>query len=207
MSDQCMLGFVCSKCKVYKPLDDFLKRGWCKSCRRSYSQSWYLKNKNYVIGKVRKWAADNPYKRAEILRRYSAKNRDIERKRKAVWVTENPEKRKESTAKWRNANQEKRKKYNQKWITLNRGRSVENCASRRARKIKATPFWSETSAIKNLYKEAHEISKTFGPVHVDHIVPLKSKIVCGLHVLANLRIIGAKENISKNNRTWPDMPD
>ena len=45
-----------------------------------------------------------------------------------------------------------------------------------------------------------------GRWHVDHIVPLKSKIVCGLHCSANLQVIPAIINSSKGNRVWPDMP-
>lgn len=42
---------------------------------------------------------------------------------------------------------------------------------------------------------------------VDHIIPLQSKIVCGLHNEANLSVIPAIENNRKGNRYWPDMPD
>lgn len=42
--------------------------------------------------------------------------------------------------------------------------------------------------------------------HVDHIVPLTSQIVCGLHSHTNIRVIPGAENISKNNRIWEDMP-
>jgi hypothetical protein len=77
-----------------------------------------------------------------------------------------------------------------------------NSASRRrATKLKATPKWADMDKIKQIYIKA----STCGH-HVDHIVPLRSKFVCGLHCEANLQILEPSINMSKGNRWWPDMP-
>jgi hypothetical protein len=78
---------------------------------------------------------------------------------------------------------------------------------RLALKRKATPAWANLAAIDVLYIEAKRRELETGVKwHVDHIVPLKSKLVCGLHVEANLVVLTASENIAKSNRYWPDMP-
>jgi hypothetical protein len=42
---------------------------------------------------------------------------------------------------------------------------------------------------------------------VDHIVPLQSQLVCGLHNENNLCVITRKSNNQKLNLIWPDMPN
>jgi hypothetical protein len=80
-------------------------------------------------------------------------------------------------------------------------------ASRRAAKLQATPKWASESLILAMYEECQLKSEETGIVHhVDHIVPLISDIVCGLHSEDNLQILPALDNLSKGNRHWPDMP-
>lgn len=48
---------------------------------------------------------------------------------------------------------------------------------------------------------------------IDHIIPLKGpvtsfgvRVVTGIHNELNIRVVTAKENCSRRNRYWPDMP-
>lgn len=69
---------------------------------------------------------------------------------------------------------------------------------KRAAKLFAMPPWADYYEIKNIYKNTPKGH------HVDHIVPLVSKIVCGLHCPANLQYLPASENCSKKNKFQSD---
>ena len=78
---------------------------------------------------------------------------------------------------------------------------------RRAAKSNATVAWANEDVILKIYQDARRVSKACNcPWHVDHIVPLQHPLVCGLHCEANLQILPSPLNLSKGNRTWPDMP-
>lgn len=88
-------------------------------------------------------------------------------------------------------------------------KTTENAkvAQRRARRMMATPAWVDGDAILAFYAEANRLSIETGTVHhVDHIVPLTSKLVCGLHCEHNLQVLPGVENLRKHNRHWPDKP-
>ena len=79
-------------------------------------------------------------------------------------------------------------------------------AAYEAQKINTTPKWANKLEISEIYKRARYLTKLTGvQYHVDHIVPLKSKFVCGLHVPVNLEPIPAEINKAKSNLVWPQM--
>ena len=67
----------------------------------------------------------------------------------------------------------------------------------------AAPEWRDREKIKEIYTHRNKLNDLYpdaAPFHVDHIIPIISKEVCGLHVEHNLRIIPGKENKRKSNR-------
>ena len=89
--------------------------------------------------------------------------------------------------------------YHKEYFQDNKASFIANNAKRRAAKIQATPSWANMSLIKDIY-----INCPTG-YHVDHIYPLQSDWVCGLHTIDNLQILPEKENLSKGNRYIPEI--
>ncbi|PWC67022.1 hypothetical protein TSH7_02780 [Azospirillum sp. TSH7] len=62
--------------------------------------------------------------------------------------------------------------------------------------------WDE---IRALEERAREISLEQGePYHVDHIIPIKGRVVTGLHWPSNMRIIRGGENQRKSSSLPPE---
>lgn len=128
---------------------------------------------------------------------YREINPEIVRARKAEYHRKNAVTIRSKVKNWKNANPEQV-----------RAIGAAHAAKRRAAVIRATPVWADESAIKGFYETAEALNMWIGEWHeVDHIVPLRSKKVCGLHVEANLQVLTAYENNVKNNRNWPQMWD
>jgi len=88
----------------------------------------------------------------------------------------------------------------------NRHVGAEKTARRIAHAKQATPYWADSRKIRDVYAAAENMRQLTGSeYHVDHIVPLTSKLVCGLHNEFNLRVLPAIDNLKKHNKHWPDM--
>ena len=66
-------------------------------------------------------------------------------------------------------------------------------ALRRSRKRLATPEWSDLETIKEIYKNCPS------NMTVDHIIPITSPLVCGLHVSWNMEYLSRSDNSKKGN--------
>lgn len=108
---------------------------------------------------------------------------------------------------YQKANKEQVNKRNAAYKRNNKSKIASLTAKRKSIKLQSTPSWFEYDLVEEVYSQCKQLTDSTGiKHHVDHIIPLQSDLVCGLHCLANLQILTAEENMTKNNRRWPDMP-
>ena len=94
--------------------------------------------------------------------------------------------------------------YRNAWKENNLLQIRADTKARRRKHKQATPPWvtrKQKTEMRALYQAAIHLSKTTGERYVvDHIIPLRSEVVCGLHVPWNLRVITQDENLKKSNK-------
>jgi len=94
--------------------------------------------------------------------------------------------------------------YKKKYKELNPELYKALTSVRKRRHRNATPKWitpEQKLAMRELYLHAQKLTAMTGERYVvDHIVPLISHEVCGLHVPWNLRVITQEENLKKSNK-------
>ena len=174
----------CTKCGSIKLLLEFNRekrtkdgrRSCCKQCDALRTRQYYVVNKkNVAIAKKRYY--------------------DLNRENKSVY-----------NKKYREDNRDTLDSYLKRYRELNSDKMNSYAANRRAVKLQATPLWFDQDAISEFYTIAKMYQVYTGSeYHVDHIVPLNSDVVCGLHCDSNLQVLPASDNLSKGNRHWPDM--
>jgi hypothetical protein len=142
--------------------------------RTAYSRAHYAANREAILASKRAYYELNPSKLAEKGHRYFLGN-------------------KEKIA-------QAEKAYREAFPEKGRARLMK----RRAIKLNATPIWFscfDEFVVSEASRLAVERERMTGiKWHVDHIVPLQGKTVCGLHIGINLAVIPASANLQKGNR-------
>jgi len=177
----------CTKCNEVKGVSEYYVRknggifACCKACTKAQVNAYAVKNRTLV--RTTNKLASAKFREA---------NRDAERERLSVYRATNAELCNQRVERWRKANPHKH---------------AARQGQRRASKLNATPSFANQKYIALFYEMARLESERLGvDVHVDHIVPLKSSLVCGLHYEHNLQLLVASANLKKSNRVWPNMP-
>jgi hypothetical protein len=172
----------CSKCKEEKLFSEFARRktskdgrdSHCKYCVNHYHKS----NKQHISEYNKQYKEANKEQIAEYSKEYGKHYYEL--------------------------NKDQISEQHRQYKKFNRFKFNALNAKRKARKLQATPNWltsEELDQIEEFYKEAQTLKSVTGKqYHVDHIVPLQGKSVCGLHVPWNLQILEASENIRKSNK-------
>jgi hypothetical protein len=174
---------TCSTCHTPKHLSDFYVcggriRARCKSCCRLKAETKREDRRAY--------RATYNQRNPNAFRDWWAKNRDHNLERCRRYHQQNKESRAAAYARWAKANPD----------------AVNALVAKRiSAKKRAIPPWADLKAVRAFYAEALRLTRETGIRHeVDHIYPLQSDVVCGLHCEANLRVITKVENQRKKNR-------
>ena len=198
---------TCIDCGKLKQLSEFhvLQSGprkgkvWghCYSCKRVRAKKYAMQNMERHLEYHRQWKAKNKQKCAEYKKRYRSKPgvKEYEREKAREYYLAHID---DLRARGSKAAKE--------WAKNNPfRRSCIEIARRTAKQ--RIPKWANEFFISEVYELARKRTNMMGFVwHVDHIVPLTSKRVCGLHCEFNLQVIPGSANNAKGNRHWPDMP-
>lgn len=205
---------LCPKCGETKPRSAYglrkngkTLRSYCTECTNRTGRDWARRHRSQATKNCREWRKRNPARSLENERRWREANRDKVRQFSRNWYYNNPEKVRAATKKWYYQNRGYAAVKYREWVASNPSRNSHNTAMYEARKNRAMPLWADSEQIAIVYEHRDAIANKEGAAyHVDHIVPLCSDLVCGLHVEDNLQVILASENQRKSNKTWPGMP-
>jgi hypothetical protein len=165
--------------------------------RREFVAAYKAKNRDRIREENRLWREANPTYFAE----YHLKNQAACNAKAKAWREKNPGRNAEYLAAYRIENNDRVNAQVREWRKSNR--DVTNFHSRKhcAAKLQAVPAWADFDKIREFYERAAQLTIECGIQYdVDHIVPLRGKNVCGLHVQYNLQVIPHIENIRKKNK-------
>lgn len=167
-------------------------------CRKHWDEdkgyvSWHKANPEKQLQRVLRWKEANKEKVIQIQRASHKRNRAKRNTYCLDYRKRNIDRLREASRKWSKENPEAMK--------------VTNAARRARKSLTSINSEFEKFAITEIYRLATQRTNATGiKWHVDHIIPLRSSLVCGLHCAGNLQVITALENHVKGNRVWPNMP-
>lgn len=193
---------ACKECTNAKQRERYLKNReaklrQCAEYREANKENvkasladWYQRNKDHVLERSKKYRSSDRVKAMERERqklRYESNRAAIQLQRKEYYAAN-----KEA--------QEKRRQYLGEHYRNNKPAYYARRMKRIAAEKQAIPKWASLAAIVEIYETAIAKTEETGTPHeVDHIIPLQGRLVCGLHVEYNLRVVPRHENRSKSN--------
>jgi len=189
---------TCKTCAMTSDNEElFVKNGrfrknTCKKCDSLKVIQYQRDNIESVRAKNKAWGVANPERKRVLTTKALAK-----------YAEKYPERLKAAKAKYRATTKGKHteQKYLSSYAEINRPLAAARTRARNAAKTNAIPAWVNKFFVAEAYDLAARRSKLFGiEWNVDHIIPIKSKTVCGLHWEGNMQVIPRSVNVRKGNR-------
>jgi len=193
----------CTHCKNEKPFSEFHKqphgkfglRGRCSVCATMFrkpidpakTKYYYEKNKEKIAARAKAKYWSDPKKHNLAVKQSRLKYYDKHLAYSRQYELEH---------------KEERKLKDKVYAQNNPHKKAAIVLKRKVKQKQSIPKWSNIEMTKKIYKLRDRLNEHSGYIkyHVDHIIPISGKLVSGLHVIENLKIVLASYNLSKNNK-------
>lgn len=174
------------------------KRAYAKAHPQTaeYKRATYFRNREKALERAKRYAVERADEIAAYQKAYVEANKDAIKAYQTAYHEANADV----------AREKRKERYDADPSTY-----IEMAKVRRIAQQTAQVGWNaELDSL--VFAEAKDLrnrrdAMTGCKWEIDHIVPIKSKIVCGLHAYTNIAVIPRKHNKAKSNRIWPNMPE
>jgi hypothetical protein len=170
----------------------------CVECNRERCARYYARDPVKSKADRAAYYVENQEKIRAAVQDYAARNKEkVAAANKAKYERykrDHPDRLQRYSEKSVAIHSEQRREYNRRYRSTEEGKAKRAAyeAWRRSRKQNATPPWADRDKIEAFYMARPE------GYEVDHIIPLKGKLVSGLHVLDNLQYLAMSDNRKKH---------
>lgn len=175
-----------------------------KEYAKQRAKEYRLANKEAEKKRILEWKMANKEHIKAQSKAYNEANKENISAKKREYYLANKEKIDARNIAYNKKNKEILRKKRSEWSLKNPGKDASYVKKYQASKLQRTPAWLtdfDKLKIQCMYQMAAMYTRVNGESwHVDHEIPLQGKIVSGLHVPSNLRVVRGVENISKSNR-------
>lgn len=205
--------FTGKPCKHGHVCERSLKKRDCVECVKIKNKQWSTDNKEYSKRYKKQYRKNKAEHVLEQRQQYYKDHKEYINERNKQWNKDNEEHIKLYKKEWAKQNYIINKEYinyrNKNYKKNNPGKNALYLERRDNYIKKYTPIWYELELVTQIYLKRDELNKKWklkgkDRYQVDHIIPIISDTVCGLHCWANLQLLDSELNRSKYNNYQKD---